>query len=511
MNRSRPSIALLAVALLLPGCTASPWSASRSGAPAAATTSPAAANPTAPPPAAAAAPQPVAPGSAAPSAPGNAAIDPQALQQVLADVQRVGALDQASQDRLMHDLQQTDPALWPLVVQQFRAALAYRQQAEQRRLAASATGQPGPSGQVNGLPNPDSGFASAPLVADRPTVQPNASPPYQPAQGTIASNPRPQPGSVCPERAAPPPAQQAPTPQPAQAQAASGSPAAQPLAANDQAKTVTAQEPSRPDATQSAAQPAKPPAGAGEVNKASYNAEALNDWRAHIAAAARARESEIASGEKRPDEDLRQAQLRLLYLLSGRRDDAMRPIAASSPAVQSFWAEELFGLAALMDAERVPDPSRRAAEAKQHLGEAVTKLSDACPLLVRNLTFCTKIQSYGCIKQFDKYEFSPGQNLLLYAEVENLTGESTPQGIHTSLRSSYQIFDSRNQRVADDEFTLTEEYCRNPRRDYFIGYEFHLPERIYPGKHTLQLTIEDLKSHKVGQASIELAIKKPGR
>ena len=47
--------------------------------------------------------------------------------------------------------------------------------------------------------------------------------------------------------------------------------------------------------------------------------------------------------------------------------------------------------------------------------------------------------------------------------------------------------------MADEEFTVTEEYCRNARRDYFIGYEVHLPEHLHPGKHTLQLTIEDLE------------------
>jgi hypothetical protein len=92
-------------------------------------------------------------------------------------------------------------------------------------------------------------------------------------------------------------------------------------------------------------------------------------------------------------------------------------------------------------------------------------------------------------------------------EVENFTAESTPKGFCTSLRSSYQIFDSRGQRVAQHDFAATEEHCQNPRRDFFIGYYLRLPKHIYPGKHTLQVTIEDLKSQKVGQSSIELTIK----
>jgi hypothetical protein len=34
-----------------------------------------------------------------------------------------------------------------------------------------------------------------------------------------------------------------------------------------------------------------------------------------------------------------------------------------------------------------------------------------------------------------------------------------------------------------------------------------MPPRINPGNYTLQLTIEDLKSQKVGQTSVELTIK----
>ena len=69
--------------------------------------------------------------------------------------------------------------------------------------------------------------------------------------------------------------------------------------------------------------------------------------------------------------------------------------------------------------------------------------------MVRNLAFCTEVQSYGCVKPFKAYEFAPGQEVLLYAEVENFTSEATPKGYHTALRSSYQVLDGRGQRVAD--------------------------------------------------------------
>jgi hypothetical protein len=149
---------------------------------------------------------------------------------------------------------------------------------------------------------------------------------------------------------------------------------------------------------------------------------------------------------------------------------------------------------------------RRSSTPKQRLGEALTKIGESCPLLIRNLTLCKTIQSFGCTQPFEKYEFKPSQHVLIYAEVENLANDSTPRGYHTALQSSYQIFDIRGQRVAEGEFPLTEETCRNPRRDYFVGYELQLPDRIYAGGHTLQLTIIDQVAHKTGQSTVELKI-----
>jgi hypothetical protein len=197
----------------------------------------------------------------------------------------------------------------------------------------------------------------------------------------------------------------------------------------------------------------------------------------------------------------------MLYLLADRREDALRPIPSAPPAVQEFWSQELYGLATWLDSRRVSDPSRRAGESKPALAGAVHRLGELAPLVVRSLTFITEVKSYGVYKPFAKNEFTPGQELLLYAEVEDFKSEDTPKGFHTVLQGSYQIFDGRGQRVASHELNTVEEYCRNARRDFYIPYNLTLPKRIYAGKHTLQLTLVDQKSQKIGQASVEFGVK----
>jgi hypothetical protein len=164
------------------------------------------------------------------------------------------------------------------------------------------------------------------------------------------------------------------------------------------------------------------------------------------------------------------------------------------------------GLAACLDTERLPGDDNRAAEARPLLMDAAVKLGESAPLSLRNLSFCTAVQSYGCTKRFDKYEFTANQEMILYAEVENFVSTPTSQGYHVSLQSNYRIVDASGQVVTEQKFSATEENCQNIRRDFFIGYRVQLPKTIQPGKYTLQLDLEDLACHKTGQAAIEFVV-----
>ncbi len=201
------------------------------------------------------------------------------------------------------------------------------------------------------------------------------------------------------------------------------------------------------------------------------------------------------------------ARLRMLYAAAGRSEDAARPIPAAPPSSQQFLSKEFEGLTTWFDAERVPDAAARAAEVKPMLAQALSSLAEAAPLLVRNVAFCTEVQSYGCVKRFEKYEFQANQEVLLYAEVENFASEPIANGYHTSLKSSYRILDEHGECVGERTFAPTEENCQNLRRDYFIGYHLRLPKLISAGKYSLRLSIEDLNCHKVGQASLDFKIK----
>jgi len=230
---------------------------------------------------------------------------------------------------------------------------------------------------------------------------------------------------------------------------------------------------------------------------------------AALASAISALEATLQEPVKNAADAPRHAQLRLLYLAAGRREDALRPIAGLSATEQDYWDKQLRAMATWMDVERIPDSPRRAAEASQRLAEASTRLSQLSSLGVRNMAFCTDVSSYGVYTRFKENNFAPGQQVLLYAEVENFKSVETHRGYHTMLKTSYQILDSTGSPVVTDEPQAMEEYCQNPRRDYFVRYRLHLPKGITSGRYRLQLTINDTLGEKSGVSTIDFTVTTP--
>ncbi|MFZ5830341.1 MAG: hypothetical protein ACOY3P_09640 [Planctomycetota bacterium] len=400
--------------------------------------------------------------------------DSQAIQEILLEVERVGHVDRAAQAQLIEDLGKFDPALWPLMMQTFRANAADRQQAQVPSRSAQAEAAHGAQPMV-AMKDPAASPAPATKTPDVPAPELQAAHfvSLDDGSGRLAASPCP-PSVYMPQ-----------------------------VAAGDMGEPQTATPHGAAEASPSATPLPREGAGVAAEQEPLARAEAPA---AGLQPAVQIMEEQLrrAGPQARFEEH---ARLRLLRLAAGQREAALQPLPSGTVAEKEFWSQQIYGLSAWLDESRQPDAALRAAEAKRHLDGALAHLAETAPLVVKSLAFCTEIQSFGCTKPFRSDEFSAEQEVLLYAEVENFASERSAKGYHTALRSSYQIFDSRGQRVAEHDFTVTEEHCQNPRRDFFIGYHLRLPKQINPGRYTLQLSIEDLKSQKIGQSSIAFTIR----
>jgi hypothetical protein len=449
--------------------------------------------------------------AAAPKSSGSApATD--ALQEVMTELQQAGAMDPAARDELLADLKQTDPSRWPLVIQEYRAAAAYRQRIEARsaknkqeyealELAGARRAQRDETDKVNSCSTSTAADDLNKHHAERDEY--GAAPPKMPAVtlsgGHLALAPEPPllggaDIGVSKDRS------RCDTAGEAIAIATEPPPLAVRLASSHDENVQRPPLLPKDDRGAGKAEPGK------SVGKdAAPLAQA--DWHSHLAAAIRSMESTSAPGSKSENDIALQARLRMLYLLAGRRDDAMRPLPAAPRATQEYWSSQIYGLSTWMDSERTPDPARRAAETKRILGEALNQLGETAPLAVRNLTFCTEVHYFGSFDAVKAAEFAAGQKVLVYAEVENFRTEPSPKGFHTAVKFNWQIFDARGNRVGDYVSATSEEHSLTPKHEFFLTKWFYLPTPMSSGHYTLQFTVEDVLGHKVGQSSLELTIK----
>lgn len=210
----------------------------------------------------------------------------------------------------------------------------------------------------------------------------------------------------------------------------------------------------------------------------------------------------------RSDEEVSEhAFLRMMYLMAGRKEDALRPIRGIPTVSQDFWIEEMYGLSEFLDHEEFPTPSRRAAAAMERFAKAHKRLGELANINIKRAAFCREVKSYGVITRFPKDVFRPQETVLLYAEIENFRSTPGPEGYRTELRGSYVIQSENQQRVAPEVVLAPiADLCENERKDFFLNYFVTLPQQIYPGKYHLILTIEDTQAQRFTSTTIDFEI-----
>ncbi|MFZ1932190.1 MAG: hypothetical protein WCB27_03985 [Thermoguttaceae bacterium] len=96
--------------------------------------------------------------------------DMRQLQDVMAELHQSGTIDPAAEEQLAKDLQQSDPAIWPLVIQQCRATQAYRCEAARRNGASDIVQRLPPTGgaalPTGGVPQGAYPSTSVPAAGD---------------------------------------------------------------------------------------------------------------------------------------------------------------------------------------------------------------------------------------------------------------------------------------------------------------------------------------------------------
>ncbi|MEQ8209698.1 MAG: hypothetical protein RH917_07685 [Lacipirellulaceae bacterium] len=382
-----------------------------------------------------------------------------ALSGVLDELQEIGAIDPSAQQQLMADLKETKPEHYALVVDQFRTALAYRQQLAEREMKKAQHSSP-----EEMIAHGSRSRQASRRRSDEATA-PNGVPAMQIASSAARENFESRAASRTTKSLHLPPP-----------------PSSVASAIDNQVQVVTHVEAGLPTANSNAS------------------------WEEQLKSSIAKLEASVAPSPRTVDEVHEHLRLRTLQLLAGNQEAALQPIPGASPAQQDYWAKQLYAISTFLDQKSHKDSKSRAAAALVHLDAARGQLAELATLQVRNMTFASRVDGFGEYKTVEKARFKPGGQVTLYAEVANYRSDSTEEGYRTLLTTSYQIVDKAGQRVDGGQFPDIEDLCQNRRRDFHMQYTIPLPMRIYAGTYEMQLIITDGLSNKIGQASVPFEI-----
>jgi len=388
--------------------------------------------------------------------------DEAALAEVLDELSEINAMDAGAKELLMADLRGAKRENWPLIVRQFRSALAYRQQLAEReqRLATNTTQHVAKAATAAAVDTETA--ARARTIAQPVSVE---IPP------TGAFNTESHLTAVAPSTRS----------------------------------TLRAVAPAPPQILSA------PPAVATPqpiTQQASYVAAVAttSDWRQHLHQAIADLHTQVEPAPGSTDEVNEHMRLRLLQLLAGDEEGALAPIPGATAVQQDYWNKQLFAVSTFLDADRQPNDKQRAAGALLHLDQARAKLSELATLQIRKLAFVDSVDGYGAYEVHEATTFRPGEQVTLYAEIENFSSQSTKQGYRTVLGTSYEVVDENGKRIDNAQFPEVEDVCQNPRRDFHMQYTVTLPTRLPADTYELRLIITDAQSQKIGQASLPIEI-----
>ena len=204
-----------------------------------------------------------------------------------------------------------------------------------------------------------------------------------------------------------------------------------------------------------------------------------------------------------------QTDLRLLNLIDDNAAAATAAIDGLPSAEKEFWQSLTLAMSAYRDSSdpTLSEQDRFLASSEQ-LRAAVRQLQILSPLVIRRMTFCSRISSFGSVDAFPTSDFNPGQPVLIYAELDNFESERSSAGTYRSLFTARVevIRSNDSEPVEVIEVGQLQDESTSPRTDYFQSYELTIPQ-LAVGKYTLRLVVQDELSGQHAHSSLPFYIR----
>jgi hypothetical protein len=126
--------------------------------------------------------------------------------------------------------------------------------------------------------------------------------------------------------------------------------------------------------------------------------------------------------------------------------------------------------------------------------------------IVRNACFASRVKAWGVVDRFPQAVFHPGQELLVYFELENLLVRQSAAGHTTGVDTAFRLVAPDESVVKEWTFAPLVETCHAARRDYFVRYFLTIPDDMPAGQYRLEFLVSDTLGGGSAEESLDLDV-----
>lgn len=145
--------------------------------------------------------------------------------------------------------------------------------------------------------------------------------------------------------------------------------------------------------------------------------------------------------------------------------------------------------------------------------ESLTEtLRQVQPLQIPTALLCRSVSSFGCPEALpEPWQFQGGRTsmVVLYCELAGFASEQAEDKnnwYRTLLSERLAILTSSGKELWNYEDQQVEDFCRRPRRDFFITKLLKIPPELPAGDYVLKVTIRDRIANRVTETNLPFAV-----
>jgi hypothetical protein len=125
---------------------------------------------------------------------------------------------------------------------------------------------------------------------------------------------------------------------------------------------------------------------------------------------------------------------------------------------------------------------------------------------VRHACFASRVRGWGDVDRFAANRFTPGQEVIVYVELDNLSAGESPAGHTTCIDATLKLVDGEGRTVREWTFEPIAETCPTRRHDYFARYLVRIPEATPSGGCRLAVAVVDTLAGTTASTDLPLEV-----